>query len=59
MSEATLVSMLAARMSAIGRAREKCTDPEADMDSVSICGRLVAYCSDQASLTFFINKNVF
>ncbi|XP_072019896.1 aromatic-L-amino-acid decarboxylase-like [Amphiura filiformis] len=48
MSEATLVAMLAARMAAIGREREKCTDPESDMDSITICSRLVAYCSDQA-----------
>ena len=56
MSEATLVAMLGARMAAIGRAREKCTDPEADMDSISICSRMVAYCSDQVSATnHFLN----
>ena len=49
MSEATLVAMLGARMAAIGRAREKSTDPEADMDNISICSRMVAYCSDQVN----------
>nr|XP_054749749.1 histidine decarboxylase-like [Lytechinus pictus] len=46
MSEATLVSMFAARRDAIIRLQEK---PEYQgMEEATICSKLVAYCSDQA-----------
>ncbi|XP_033099566.1 histidine decarboxylase-like [Anneissia japonica] len=47
MSEATFVAMLAARTSAIKKARRRIPDLD-DVEDAMICSRLVAYCSDQA-----------
>lgn len=46
MSEATLVSMFAARRDAITRLQE--TPEYSGMEEATICSKLVAYCSDQA-----------
>ncbi|XP_071941600.1 aromatic-L-amino-acid decarboxylase-like [Antedon mediterranea] len=47
LSESTFVAMLAARASAIKKARQLIPEFE-DMEEAVICSRLVAYCSDQA-----------
>lgn len=48
-SEATFVSLLAARTSAINRMKQVCKMKGIEADVADINSRLVAYCSDQVS----------